>query len=270
MAQRPPRERLDQAMVARGVAATRSKAQAYILAGLVMVDGHPARTAGQAIQPDQVVTVQDLPRFVSRAGDKLDGMLEYLGWDLTGSEALDVGASTGGFTDCLLQRGVARVVAVDVGYGQLDSRLRGDERVTVMERTNARSLVAGSLPFAPDLIVADVSFISLRHVLGPAIACARAPWRAIVLVKPQFEAAPSDVGKGGVIRDPLVRRQAVASVARYASSLGAVPLVARDSGVPGPAGNHEYPLAIVSHDHPFAHATDPDPDRIALDAVEDA
>jgi 23S rRNA (cytidine1920-2'-O)/16S rRNA (cytidine1409-2'-O)-methyltransferase len=183
---------------------------------------------------------------------------------------LDVGASTGGFTDCLLQRGAARVIAVDVGYGQLDHRLREDPRVTVMERTNARTLVSDTLAFAPDLIVADVSFISLRHVLGPAIACARAPWRAIVLVKPQFEAQPDAVGKGGVVRDPAVRRQAIASVARYASDLGAVPLEARDSGHPGPAGNHEYPFALVSQDHPLARDADPDPERIAKDAVDDA
>ena len=267
MAGRPERERLDQALVARGIVPTRSKAQALVLAGLVTVDGQPARTAGQAVKPEQDLAVAAMPRFVSRAGDKLDGFLDALGWDVTGAEALDIGASTGGFTDCLLQRGAARVVAVDVGYGQLDAKLRGDQRVTVLERTNARSLVPEALPFAPDLIVADVSFISLRHILGPAFACARAPWRAIVLVKPQFEAAPNDVGKGGVVRDAEVRRRAVASVARYASDLGGVPIVARDSGVPGPAGNHEYPLAIVSHDHPLARDSDPDPQRIAAEAV---
>ena len=264
------RERLDQALVARGLAPTRSKAQAWILAGLVSVEGEPARTAGQQVGEEHALAVRDLPRFVSRAGGKLDGMLEHLGWDVAGADALDVGASTGGFTDCLLQRGAARVIAVDVGYGQLDHRLREDPRVTVLERTNARSLTADVLPYAPDLIVADVSFISVRHVLGPALACARSPWRAIVLVKPQFEAQPADVGKGGVVRDPAVRRRAVASVARYASDLGAVPLEARDSGVPGPAGNHEYPLAIVSEDHPLARDADSDPERIARDAVADA
>lgn len=264
------RERLDQALVARGLAPTRSKAQAWILAGLVSVDGEPARTAGQSVTSEQALAVRDLPRFVSRAGDKLDGMLAHLGWDVAGADALDLGASTGGFTDCLLQRGAARVIAVDVGYGQLDHRLREDPRVTVLERTNARALTPEALPYAPDLIVADVSFISLRHVLGPAIACARAPWRAIVLVKPQFEAQPADVGKGGVVRDPAVRRAAIASVARYACDLGAIPLEARDSGLPGPAGNHEYPLALASQDHPLARDADPDPARIARDAVPDA
>jgi len=160
-------------------------------------------------------------------------------------------------------------IAVDVGYGQLDPRLRDDPRVTVMERTNARGLTPEALPYAPDLLVADVSFISLRHVLGPALACLRAPWRAVVLVKPQFEAQPADVGKGGVVRDPVTRRGAIASVARYACDLGAIPLVARDSGLPGPAGNHEYPLAIVSADHPLAPAGQPDPERIAEEAVVD-
>jgi 23S rRNA (cytidine1920-2'-O)/16S rRNA (cytidine1409-2'-O)-methyltransferase len=265
-----PRERLDLALVARGLAPTRSKAQALVLAGLVEVDGEQARTAGQPVRADQELAVREQPRFVSRAGDKLDGFLEALGWDVAGARALDLGASTGGFTDCLLQRGAAGVIAVDVGYGQLDPRLRDDPRVTVMERTNARSLTPDALPYAPDLIVADVSFISLRHVLGPAVACAAAPWRAVVLVKPQFEAEPADVGKGGVVRDPVVRRRTVAAVARYACDLGGVPLTARDSGVPGPAGNHEYPLAIVSPDHPLARDADPDPERIARDAVPDA
>jgi len=264
------RERLDQALVARGLVPTRSKAQALVLAGLVRVDGERARTAGQAVRPEQTVEVDELPRFVSRAGDKLDGFLAHLGWDVTGADVIDVGASTGGFTDCLLQRGAARVVCVDVGYGQLDARLRDDARVTVMERTNARGLTPAALPFAPDLVVADVSFISLRHVLGPALACARAPWRAIVLVKPQFEAAPDEVGKGGVVRDPVVRIRAIAAIARYACDLGAVPLLARDSGLPGPAGNHEYPLAIVSADHPLARDRHPDPDAIAHDALHDA
>ena len=270
MAERRPRERLDHALVERGLAPTRSKAQAWVLAGLVSVDGSPAKTAGQAVHAEQELVVEQLPKFVSRAGDKLDGFLEHLAWEVTGAQALDIGASTGGFTDCLLQRGAAAVVAVDVGYGQLGQKVRSDPRVTVLERTNARGLVPEVLPFAPDLIVADVSFISLRHILGPAIACAQAPWRAIVLVKPQFEAAPGDVGKGGVVRAAAVRRRAVANVARYASSLGAVPITARDSGLPGPAGNHEYPLAIVSHDHRLARDTHPDPDDIASSAVDDA
>jgi 23S rRNA (cytidine1920-2'-O)/16S rRNA (cytidine1409-2'-O)-methyltransferase len=263
------RERLDQALVVQGLAPTRSKAQALVLAGLVTVDGEPARTAGQAVRAGQALAVAATPRFVSRAGDKLDGFLDHLGWDVAGADALDVGASTGGFTDCLLQRGAARAICVDVGYGQLDPRLRDDPRVTVMERTNARGLTPEALPYAPDLLVADVSFISLRHVLGPALACLRPPWRAVVLVKPQFEAQPADVGRGGVVRNPVTRRGAIASVARYACDLGATALVARDSGLPGPAGNHEYPLAIVSADHPLAPAGQPDPERIAEEAVVD-
>lgn len=264
---RTQRTRLDRALVEQGLVETRARAQALILAGLVTVDDEPARTAGQAVRDGATLAVADLPRFVSRAGDKLDGFLDAVEWDVAGADALDVGASTGGFTDCLLQRGAARVIALDVGYGQLDHRLRTDPRVTVLERVNARALTPELLPYAPDLIVADVAFISLRLVLGPAIACARAPWRAVVLVKPQFELGPDEVGRGGVVRDGDARARAIATVARYALDLGAVPLVARDSGVPGPAGNHEYPLALVSMDHPLARDAHPDPDRIAHDAV---
>jgi len=261
------RIRLDRALVERGLVETRSRAQALILAGLVRVDGDRATSAGQSVRAAQTVEVEALPRFVSRAGEKLAGFLDFLDWDVAGAHALDIGASTGGFTDCLLQRGASHVVALDVGYGQLDHRLRADARVTVMERTNARNLQPGDLPYAPDLVVADVAFISLRRILAPAVACAAPGWRAVVLVKPQFEAGPDAVERGGVVRDPAVRRRAIADVARYALTLDAVPLVARDSGVPGPAGNREYPLAIVSADHPLAHDADPDPDRIARDAV---
>lgn len=263
--------RLDQLLVRRGLVESRERAQALIMAGQVDLDGRAAAKAGTMVSEHADVKVigPDHP-WVSRGGVKLAHALDTFGIDVTGRLGLDIGASTGGFTDCLLQRGAARVIAVDVGYGQLDHRLREDPRVTVMERTNARTLASDTLPFAPDLIVADVSFISLRHILGPAIACARAPWRAIVLVKPQFEAQPADVGKGGVVRDPVVRRRAIASVARYASDLGAIPLEARDSGFPGPAGNHEYPLALVSQDHPLARDAHPDPERIALDAIGDA
>ena len=265
------RVRVDQLLLARGHALTRAKAQAITLSGVVFVGGVRVDKPGTLVRDDAQLEVRgERSPYVSRGGMKLEAALAAFGAEVAGRRCLDVGASTGGFTDCLLQRGAIQVVAVDVGYGQLDHRLREDPRVTVMERTNARTLAAESLPFAPDLIVADVSFISLRHVLGPAFACARAPWRAIVLVKPQFEAQPGDVGKGGVVRDPVIRRRAIASVARYAIDHGAVPLVARDSGHPGPAGNHEYPLALVSKDHPLARDADPDPERIAQDAVHDA
>ncbi len=264
---RAERRRLDRALVEQGLVETRARAQALILAGLVSVDGVRARTAGQAVAEGAALEVAELPRFVSRAGEKLDGFLDFLGWDVEGADALDIGASTGGFTDCLLQRGAARVIALDVGYGQLDHRLRVDPRVTVLERVNARNLAPDLLPYAPDLLVADVAFISVRLVLGPAIACARTPWRAVVLVKPQFELGPEEVGRGGVVHEAASRSRAVASISRDALDHGAVPLVARDSGVPGPAGNHEYPLALVSSDHPLARDAHPDPDRIAHDAI---
>src|SRR4051794_1618186 len=158
------------------------------MAGLVRVDGRPAEKAGMPVAEDAAIDLRDPPRFVSRGGDKLATMLDRLGWDVAGAEALDVGASTGGFTDCLLPRGVARVIALDVGRGQLHARIAGAPRVTRLDRTNARELEPSLLPFRPDLLVADVSFISLRLVLGPALAVLRRPWRAVVLVKPQFEA----------------------------------------------------------------------------------
>jgi 23S rRNA (cytidine1920-2'-O)/16S rRNA (cytidine1409-2'-O)-methyltransferase len=229
-----------------------------ILAGDVRVDGKVVTKAGTRVAAEALIEVAAPPPYVSRGGRKLAAGLDALGWDVAGVGAIDLGASTGGFTDCLLQRGARAVIAVDVGYGQLDARLRADPRVTVMERTNARSLAAGDLPFAPDFLVADVSFISLTLVLGPVATLMHRPWRALVLVKPQFESAREDVPRGGVVRDPVVRAAAVERVARYAPDLGAAPIRALDTGVPGPAGNHEYLLALVSDDDPLARdRTDP-------------
>jgi 23S rRNA (cytidine1920-2'-O)/16S rRNA (cytidine1409-2'-O)-methyltransferase len=176
---------------------------------------------------------------VSRGGVKLANALDGLGLDVDGRRALDVGASTGGFTDCLLQRGAAHVVAVDVAYGELDWRLRGDERVTVMERVNARALEPGMLPYAPDLIAIDVSFISLTKVLPAVLRCAAGRFDCLAMVKPQFELGRERVGKGGVVRDPVLRREAVASVAASGRWLGASVLGYAPSGLPGPAGNRE-------------------------------
>jgi 23S rRNA (cytidine1920-2'-O)/16S rRNA (cytidine1409-2'-O)-methyltransferase len=238
------------------------------MAGHVRVDGRPAAKAGMSVAEDAEIEVRDPPRHVSRGGDKLATMLDRLGWDLAGVDALDVGASTGGFTDCLLQRGAARVIALDVGRGQLHARVAGDPRVVRLDRTNARDLAPELLPYAPDLLVADVSFISLRLVLEPALAVLRRPWRAIVLVKPQFEAGRADIPRGGVVRDEAVRERALADVARYAASLGAVLLDACDSQHPGPAGNREYLLALASPDHPAARDRPPlDPDDLARGAV---
>jgi 23S rRNA (cytidine1920-2'-O)/16S rRNA (cytidine1409-2'-O)-methyltransferase len=255
--------RLDQVLVARGLAESRARAQAYVMAGLVTVDGRPAAKAGMPVADDAAIDLRDPPRFVSRGGDKLATMLDRLGWDVAGADALDVGASTGGFTDCLLQRGAARVIALDVGRGQLHDRIAGDPRVTRLDRTNARELEPALLPYAPDLLVADVSFISLRLVLGPALGVLRRPWRAVVLVKPQFEAGRDEVRRGGVVHDDAVRIRALADVARYALDLGAVLVDACDSQHPGPAGNREYLLALASPDHPAA-LVDPHPDADAL------
>jgi 23S rRNA (cytidine1920-2'-O)/16S rRNA (cytidine1409-2'-O)-methyltransferase len=238
------------------------------MAGRVRVDDVPVTKAGAPVRDGQRIDVEADARFVSRGGEKLEVALDRLAWDVIGAEALDVGASTGGFTDCLLQRGAAHVVAVDVGRGQLHERLRVDPRVTSLERRNIRDLGPPDLPYAPDLLVADVSFISLRLALGPAVAVLRRPWRAVVLVKPQFEAGRGQVARGGVVHDREVRAAAVRDVARYALDLGARPLEAVDSEHPGPAGNREYLLALASPDHPVARdRTDADPELIARRAV---
>jgi 23S rRNA (cytidine1920-2'-O)/16S rRNA (cytidine1409-2'-O)-methyltransferase len=181
---------------------------------------------------------------VSRGGEKLANALEQLHVELDGRDAIDVGASTGGFTDYLLQHGVARVIAVDVGYGQLHPKLRDDPRVTVLERTNARELT--ELPFRPDLLVADVSFISVRLALPPVLRLLQPGWDAVVLVKPQFEAGPNDVGRGGVVRDPDVWKRSIRTVADAFTSAGGVALDVMASPLPGPAGNVEFLLHAVA------------------------
>jgi 23S rRNA (cytidine1920-2'-O)/16S rRNA (cytidine1409-2'-O)-methyltransferase len=203
---------------------------------------------GQQVGDDAPLTVERPPPFVSRGGEKLAHALDHLGVDPGGKDCLDLGASTGGFTDCLLQRGAARVVAVDVGYGQLHPRIRADGRVTVLERVNARHLDA--LPFAPELITCDVSFISATRVLPPAIALAAPRWEALVLVKPQFEAGREEVGRGGVIRDPEIHRRVLRDVAEAALAWPAQLLGVVDSGLPGPKGNREFFLHLVDRDDP--------------------
>jgi 23S rRNA (cytidine1920-2'-O)/16S rRNA (cytidine1409-2'-O)-methyltransferase len=235
------RVRLDSLLTERGLFASRTRAAAAVLAGQVHVGPGRARAAkpGQLVADDVEVAVDAGLPYVSRAGVKLANALDLLRLDVADRRALDVGASTGGFTDCLLQRGVLHVVAVDVAYGELDWRLRGDERVTVLERTNARSLSPGALPYAPDLIVIDVSFISLTKVLPAVLACAAPAFDCLAMVKPQFELGRGRVGKGGVVRDPELRREAVGAVAACARSLGASVLGFAPSGLPGPAGNRE-------------------------------
>ena len=185
---------------------------------------------------------------MSRGGEKLAHALDAFGVDPGGRDCLDVGASTGGFTDVLLQRGAARVIALDVGYGQLHERLRRDDRVVVLERVNARQL--RELPFAPELVVADVSFISLKLVLPPALALARPGWEAVVLVKPQFEAGRGEVAKGGVVRDVEVRRRVVREIAGAALEWGGETVGVVDSGLPGPEGNREVFLHLVHRERP--------------------
>ncbi len=198
-----------------------------------------AQKPGQLVPEDVEIELVDRPEYASRGGVKLANALDRLGLAVTGARGLDVGASTGGFTDCLLQRGAEHVIAVDVAYGELDWRLRGDPRVTVLERTNARGLIASELPYAPGLIVIDVSFISLDKVLPAVLACAADRFDCLALVKPQFEVGRGRVGKGGVVRDPAARRDALLAVGREAQGLGAAVLGYASSGLPGPKGNLE-------------------------------
>jgi 23S rRNA (cytidine1920-2'-O)/16S rRNA (cytidine1409-2'-O)-methyltransferase len=235
------KKRLDVLLVERGLAESRSQAQALVLAG--RVKGHAK--AGDQVEEGAALELEAGPRFVSRGGEKLAHALAAFEIDVGGEECLDVGASTGGFTDCLLQAGAARVCALDVGYGQLHPRLRDDLRVTVLERTNVRQLECAQLPFRPTFVVCDVSFIGLAKALPPALACAAPGWRALTLVKPQFEAGPAEA-KGGVVRDPEVRRRVVEEVAARAPEWGARVVGVTDSQLPGPKGNREVFLYLAS------------------------
>jgi 23S rRNA (cytidine1920-2'-O)/16S rRNA (cytidine1409-2'-O)-methyltransferase len=235
------KKRLDVLLVERGLAESRAQAQALVLAG--RVSGYSK--AGTAVDEDADLEVSEPARFVSRGGEKLANALEALEVDVDGEDCLDVGASTGGFTDCLLQGGAARVCALDVGYGQLHPKLRDDPRVTVLERRNVRNLRCEELPFAPTFLTCDVSFIGVAKALPPALACASPGWRAFVLVKPQFEAGRKDVGKGGVVRDPEVRQRVVDEVAAQVPEWGARVAGVADSGLPGPKGNREVFLYVV-------------------------
>lgn len=236
------RIRLDTLLHERGLFESRTRAAASVMAGEVRLgaDGARAQKPGQLVPADAVVSVDEAPRFVSRGGVKLANALERLGIDVAGRRALDVGASTGGFTDCLLQHGAAHVVALDVAYGELHWNVRTDERVTVVERTNARALTPDQLPYAPDLVVCDVSFISLTKVLPAVLACTDpARFDALAMVKPQFEVGRDRLGKGGVVRDPGDRRSALVAVATAAREHGASVLGFASSGLPGPKGNQE-------------------------------
>jgi len=234
------KRRLDTLLAERGLFESRSRAAAAVIAGDVRVGGRPARKPGELVTDEVELAVAAAPPYVSRGGVKLANALDAFGLDPSGRRALDVGASTGGFSDCLLQRGAESVIALDVAYGELHWRLRNDERVTVIERRNARSLSPDELPYAPDLIVADLSFISLTKVL-PAVVSASAPrFDLLAMVKPQFEVGRERVRRGGVVRSADDRRSALIEVGRHArDELGASVLGYAPSGLPGPAGNRE-------------------------------
>ncbi|HEY0631113.1 MAG TPA: TlyA family RNA methyltransferase [Thermoleophilaceae bacterium] len=250
------KSRLDSLLAERGLFESRSRAAAAVMAGKVRLggDGLRAQKPGQMVAEDVPVSVDPGDEYVSRGGVKLANALDAFGVGAGGRLCLDVGASTGGFTDCLLQRGAEHVVALDVAYGELDWRLRGDPRVTVVERSNARALDAAELPYRPSLIVADVSFISLTKVL-PAVLAAASPdgFDCLALVKPQFELGRSRVGKGGVVRSPDDRREALVAVGSLVvEELGLSVLGFASSGLPGPAGNRESFVWIAPTGDPRA------------------
>lgn len=233
--------RLDALLAERGLFPSRTRAAASVMAGEVHVGAARRRAAkpSELVDDGEELSVDERPRYVSRGGTKLQNALDAAGLDVSGRRVLDVGSSTGGFSDCVLQRGARDVIAVDVGYGELAWTLRGDERVTVLERTNARELTREMLPHAPDLATIDVSFISLAKVLGPVLACLAPRHDVLALVKPQFEVGRARVGSGGVVRDAGVRRSALIDVGRAALSLGAAIVGYYSSGLPGPKGNRE-------------------------------
>jgi 23S rRNA (cytidine1920-2'-O)/16S rRNA (cytidine1409-2'-O)-methyltransferase len=232
--------RLDSLLAERGLYESRSRAAAAVMAGDVQVGDRPAGKPGQLVADDAPISVTRPAPFVSRGGQKLENALEELGLSAEGRLCLDVGASTGGFTDCLLQRGAAAVTALDVAYGELHWRIRQDPRVTVIERRNARELAPGELPYRPDLIVADVSFISLTKVLPAVLAAAAPSFDCLALVKPQFEVGRELVARGGVVRSADDRRRALVDIGRDARErIGAEVMGYASSGLPGPAGNRE-------------------------------
>jgi 23S rRNA (cytidine1920-2'-O)/16S rRNA (cytidine1409-2'-O)-methyltransferase len=242
------KRRLDTLLAERGLYDSRSRAAAAVMAGDVAIggDGRRAEKPGQLVAEDAELVVAEGPRFVSRGGIKLANALDGFGVDPAGLRCMDVGASTGGFTDCLLQRGAAEVVTVDVAYGELSWRLREDPRVTVVERVNARALERSQLPFRPELVAIDVSFISLRKVLGAVLACAATRFDCLAMVKPQFEVGRELVGGGGVVHAAEDRRAALVAVGECArDELGAAVLGYASSGLPGPAGNRETFVRIA-------------------------
>jgi len=233
------RTRLDE-LVAKLSGITRSAARSLILEGRVSVEGAQVTKAGASVKPHAKIAIERPRRFVSRGGEKLEHALSAFEVDVAGARVLDVGASTGGFTDCLLQRGAASVVAVDVGYGQFDWRLRNDPRVTILERTNFRHLPGGLFKEPFQLVVIDVSFISLKTIVERAIAELAPGGTIVALVKPQFEAGRKRLGRGGVVRDPEVHRAVLREVRDAMQSLGLTAAAVTPSPLLGPAGNREF------------------------------
>lgn len=249
-----PRIRIDELLAKLGHAESRSRAQRMVMAGSVRINGVVAHKSSVLASETDTIEVEQPPRFVSRGGDKLANGIDDLagqiadhGFAVAGARAIDIGASTGGFTDCLLQAGAAAVIAVDVGYGQLHPRIREDGRVTVMERTNARHLTLGALPFAPDMIVCDASFIALATVLPAPLSCMSPGYWGLILCKPQFEAGKErmrKIGKGGVIRDAVARDEIVGVTQGALEGLGVDVLATVPARPPGPKGNIEYVMLV--------------------------
>lgn len=243
------KERLDQALVKRGLFESREKAQRAIMAGIIRVNSQPAAKASDKVAPEDVLEATEAEKYVSRGGLKLEKALQHFGIDVKGLTAVDLGSSTGGFTDCLLQNGVAKVCAVDVGKGQLAWKLRNDPRVVVMEQTNARDLAPSHFPQLFDLAVIDCSFISLRKILPAAVAIVRRGGKIVALVKPQFEAGKAEADRGaGVITDPAIHQRVLKEVEEFVAAQGGLRWVgAIESPLLGPAGNKEF-LALIENE----------------------
>ena len=249
-------ERIDKLLVDRGLAPSRTKAQALVMSGVVLVDEQLVNKPSETFAANAIIRLKGLDdaaaKYVGRGGLKLAAALREFHLDVSGLICLDVGASTGGFTDCLLQNGARKVVAVDVGHNQIDWRLRNDPAVTVIERRNARELTSEELPYRPDLVVADLSFISLTKVLPTLLDATAAQWDCVALVKPQFEVGRERVGKGGVVRGSEDRRAALIDIGQWAAQSGHTVLGYASSGLPGPAGNLESFIWIAENGRPGA------------------
>ena len=234
------KRRLDELLVSRGLAESRSVAQRLILEGNVRVKDCVAPKCGNQYDTEIEIEVIGVDRFVSRGGEKLEGAFETFGLQVDGLSCLDVGASTGGFTDCLLQHGAERVISLDVGHSQFHPRLRNDPRITVIEKFNARNMTSADLPYVPDFAVCDVSFISLRLIIPPMMAVLKPGGGMVTLIKPQFEAGREQISKGGVVRDEAIRQQVVESIREFGVSIGLVWNGVSTSPITGPKGNVEF------------------------------